>query len=126
MPRRYVKSSSQVGDDTTAQAMGDEEAPRTAPRAARVRAPAKPKFYEETEEETRQEEKTSPQTRSKRLATLFEDGGPDEESASPADTPRSATSTGSSPEYAGYVCLCQPEPRIPRPRNGEFNISLSA
>ncbi|USP80924.1 hormone-sensitive lipase [Curvularia clavata] len=43
-----------------------------------------------------------------------------EESASPTDEkpPASATSTiAASPDFAGHVCLCQPEPKIPRPRN---------
>lgn len=31
----------------------------------------------------------------------------------------SAPSTGSG-EFSGHICLCQPEPKIPRPRNGEF------
>lgn len=31
----------------------------------------------------------------------------------------SAPSTGSR-EFSGHICLCQPEPKIPRPRNGEF------
>lgn len=59
----------------------------------------------------------SPRTTKKRLASVVE-VAEREDSGSPSEErlPTSATPTGS-PDFSGHVCLCQPEPKIPRPRN---------
>ncbi|EUC48227.1 hypothetical protein COCMIDRAFT_87821 [Bipolaris oryzae ATCC 44560] len=62
---------------------------------------------------------SSPRNTRKRLISLVE-ASESEESGSPTDEklPPSATSTtAGSPDFVGHVCLCQPEPKIPRPRN---------
>jgi hypothetical protein len=69
---------------------------------------------------------TSPRSTKKRLSTSFDvemNGRESIDSDGPIDSraPRSASSIGSR-ELSGHVCLCQPEPKIPRPRNGKFNF----
>ena len=71
---------------------------------------------------------TSPRGVRKRNSSLETDDNAGEyiESESPTDvkTPASAGSTGSG-DFSAHVCLCQPEPKIPRPRNGESVILCS-
>ena len=59
----------------------------------------------------------------KRAASLvhIEEDKPKSEDDDPTyqRSSNSAPSTGSR-EFSGHICLCQPEPKIPRPRNGEF------
>jgi len=58
----------------------------------------------------------------KRAASLVhieEDKPKSEEDDPKYQSSNSAPSTGSG-EFSGHICLCQPEPKIPRPRNGEF------
>ncbi|KAF1916887.1 hypothetical protein BDU57DRAFT_449233 [Ampelomyces quisqualis] len=62
---------------------------------------------------------TSPRSNKKRRAQSDEAlNGEDVDSTSPTDSrsPRSTTSNRS-PELSPHVCLCQAEPKIPRPRN---------
>jgi hypothetical protein len=71
---------------------------------------------------------SSPQTSGKRVFSFDQDvnGGDSEvtESQFDPDIPMSASSTGSG-ELSGHVCLCQPEPKIPRPRNGRSDFFLN-
>ncbi|KAF1951041.1 hypothetical protein CC80DRAFT_509173 [Byssothecium circinans] len=69
---------------------------------------------------------SSPRTTKKRYESFGDEiyhnsagHGNDGEGESPTGTkpPNSASSTGSGGELSGHVCLCQPEPKIPRPRN---------
>ncbi|KAF2740927.1 hypothetical protein EJ04DRAFT_558312 [Polyplosphaeria fusca] len=62
---------------------------------------------------------TSPRLARKRASSFDDDvNGEDHASSSPTDTRDlpSASSAGSG-ELPGHVCLCQPEPKVPRPRN---------
>jgi len=62
---------------------------------------------------------TSPLSTKKRLPSLeVADGDDTDDAPSPSDdrTPPSTTSAGSA-EFSNHVCLCLPEPKIPRPRN---------
>lgn len=54
----------------------------------------------------------------KRAASLMAEGSSPRE-ASPAST------SNSNPEITSQFCLCQPDPKIPRPRNGKFICPLS-
>ena len=59
----------------------------------------------------------------KRAASLvhIEEDKPKSEDDDPTyqRSSNSAPTTGSG-EFSGHICLCQPEPKIPRPRNGEL------
>ena len=135
VPRRYVKTSMQGGNKIPASPMDDSKskASRNLRKSSRIHetrsAPTSSCAVERTKkEESTLPASTSPRATRKRLASLIEVPGR-EESGSPVEEvpPPSATSTtAASPDYAGHVCLCQPEPKIPRPRNGKHVfISLS-
>lgn len=128
VPRRYVKSNMQVGDDNSPSPTTEEgksgrnlrkssriHIPRTAPSSCPV---------QHTKEEE-QPTPTSPQAARKRNASIEIDDRTQQsvESESPTDvkTPASAVSAGSG-DLSPHVCLCQPEPKIPRPRNGKCLI----
>jgi hypothetical protein len=59
------------------------------------------------------------------IASLIEvTGGEDSGSPTEDKPPPSATSATAreSPDFSGHICLCQPEPKIPRPRNGKLVV----
>lgn len=46
---------------------------------------------------------------------------------SPTDlNPSHSAVSNASGEWSGQICICQPEPKIPRPRNGELSLSVIA
>ncbi|KAF1835982.1 hypothetical protein BDW02DRAFT_578284 [Decorospora gaudefroyi] len=121
VPRRYVKSSMHVGDKSPESPLDDAKPARSLRKSSRINesraAPTSNPAERVQKEEPPSTAVTSPRTTRKRLSSLVEIperedfGSPTEERAPP-----SATSAGS-PDFSGHVCLCQPEPKIPRPRN---------
>lgn len=68
---------------------------------------------------------SSPRAARKRTSSDEEDPhaiGSDHESSVLDPKPPHSTSSIASGELSGHICLCQPEPKIPRPRNGEFAL----
>jgi HMG box factor len=59
-------------------------------------------------------------TATKQVAALADEDSPQDRSAS-----SSPTKPGSAKESATQFCLCQPDPKIPRPRNGTCNRIIS-
>ncbi|CAO2651064.1 Nn.00g093610.m01.CDS01 [Neocucurbitaria sp. VM-36] len=122
VPRRYVKSNMQVGDNSPSTPMDDAKPSRSLRKSGRIQdsrsAPISSPVERTKRDELPSPALTSPRTTRKRLASVVEvvDGEDVVENDSPIDAPPSATSTGSL-EFSGHVCLCQPEPKIPRPRN---------
>ena len=129
VPRRYVKSNMQVGDSSPSTPMDDSKPSRSLRKSGRIQdsrsAPVSSPVERNKREELPPPTLTSSRTTRKRLASLAEvvDREDAVENDSPIDAPPSATSTGSL-DFSGHVCLCQPEPKIPRPRNGESDVSL--
>jgi hypothetical protein len=132
VPRRYVRSN--MPGDTPSSSLADETKPsRSLRKSSRIHdarsAPTSNPVQRTKEEELPSPSVTSPRSTRKRLASLDEAMNGDDfvDACSPIDSrsPRSATSTGSG-ETSPHVCLCQPEPKIPRPRNGELPASLSS
>jgi hypothetical protein len=121
VPRRYVKSNMQVGDSSPQSPMKDAK-PRSLRKSSRIYETRLPPTSSPAEctkkDESLSPALTSPRTK-KRVASLMEVADR-EDSGSPIDDrpPPSATSM-ESPDFSGHVCLCLPEPKIPRPRNGE-------
>lgn len=130
VPRRYVKSSMQVGDDNLRSPIEDGTPGRSLRKSSRIQTPKTVPDSSSVQRTKVEEQPTppSPRVARKRNTSLETDGNAEEsvESESPTDvkTPASAVSTGSG-ELSPHVCLCQPEPKIPRPRNGEFVILCS-
>lgn len=122
VPRRYVKSNMQVGDDYSKSAMDDTKPSRNLRKSSRIHdsqtAAASSPVDRTKQESLPSPALTSPRTTRKRLASVIEvdDEETPTDTGSPMSAPPSATSTGS-PDFSSHVCLCQPEPKIPRPRN---------
>lgn len=130
VPRRYVRSNMQVGD-TPIRSLTDGVKPscslRKSSRVQDARSmPTSGPMSRTNEEEIPSPVQTSPRSHRKRIAPIEESVHGEEyvDNSSPTDA-RSPQSTGSG-EQSPHVCLCQPEPKIPRPRNGESSLSLSA
>lgn len=131
VPRRYVKSTMQVGNSSSITTNEDVKPSRNLRKSSRiVDARSGPTFnplQRTQEDDVRSPTVTSSRTTRKRLASLEEVVNGEElvDNSSPTDlqSPRSAISTGSG-EFSLHVCLCQPEPKIPRPRNGESSNPL--
>jgi hypothetical protein len=117
----------QVGDSPSSSPIDDGKRPRNLRKSNRIHD-AKSTPTSSPIQRTKEEELPSPtvlcpgSTDKKRLASLEEvvNEGDSMDVDSPTDirSPRSATSHGSG-EPSPHICLCQPEPKIPRPRNGE-------
>ena len=128
MHRRYVKSNMQVGDDSPVSPTDDAKPLRSLRKSSRIHETRSAPTSNPTAEGSSKEEQpispasSSPRTTRKRIASLIE-VHEREDCNSPIDDmpPPSATSATAvgSPDFSGHVCLCQPEPKIPRPRNGE-------
>ncbi|KAF9698174.1 hypothetical protein EKO04_003671 [Ascochyta lentis] len=122
VPRRYVKSTMQVGDDNLRSPTDDGKSGRSLRKSSRIQIPrSAPNSspVQHTKEE-KQPALTSPRAARKRNASLETDDNAEEsvksESSTEVKTPASAVSVGSG-DLSPHVCLCQPEPKIPRPRN---------
>ncbi|KAF2708241.1 hypothetical protein K504DRAFT_381956 [Pleomassaria siparia CBS 279.74] len=124
IPRRYVKSNMQVGDNASHSPMEDVESGGQLWKSSRIldnrMAPTSSLIQRKKEEDISSPDTASSRIARKRLSTLdVEINGLEKiETDSPTGPRalRSASSTGSW-ELSGHVCLCQPEPKIPRPRN---------
>jgi hypothetical protein len=146
VPRRYVKSNMQVGGDSMAASPTDDSKP---PRSMRKTSRAHnnnnnnnniPRSATAPDADGRAEQDSeppspvaSPRLPSKRPSSLaykvtaddLADGAnspPNEAKTPPSTTSSGAGANGGGPasvDFPTSVCLCQPEPKIPRPRNGE-------
>ncbi|KAF2257241.1 hypothetical protein BU26DRAFT_39295 [Trematosphaeria pertusa] len=123
IPRRYVKSNMQVGDNASRSPTEDVQSPRTLRKSSRIHelrsASTSSPVQRTKEQELPSSDSSSPTSGKKRVASYDEVNGAETvDGDSPTDPrpPPSASSTGSG-ELSGSVCLCQPEPKIPRPRN---------
>ena len=131
IPRRYVRSNMQVGDNPSDAPMDDGKPSRSLRKSSRITdsrsAPTSSPVERAKQAELQSPTVTSPRSSKKWLAPLVEvveTQEADEQGSLPDDrAPPSATSTGS-PDFSGHVCLCQPEPKIPRPRNGKPDFFL--
>ncbi|KAH4225989.1 hypothetical protein HBI06_111250 [Parastagonospora nodorum] len=122
VPRRYVRSNMQVGDTPQNSSIDDVKRSRNLRKSNRIHdaKPTPTSSPVRAKEEPPSPTLTSPRSARQRLAPLEDTmNGEDQVGInSPTDirSPPSATSTGSG-ELPQHVCLCQPEPKIPRPRN---------
>ncbi|KAL6711354.1 slightly ste11-like protein [Coniothyrium glycines] len=123
VPRRYVKSNMQVSDNPSTFPMNDAKPTRSLRKSSRITdtrsTPTSSPAEQTKQAELPTHDPNLAHSGRKRLSTLMETTNSFEvDEASPADerAPPSAASTASS-DFAGHVCLCQPEPKIPRPRN---------
>jgi hypothetical protein len=131
VPRRYIKSTMRVQQASSQSPIDDSKSSHNLRKSSRIQETRSTLTIDSTtklnhKEEPMSADGSSAQSTRRRPSSLMEisEG---EESASPTDEkpPASATSaTARSPDFAGHVCLCQPEPKIPRPRNGEFEHFL--
>jgi hypothetical protein len=131
VPRRYVRSNMQVGASPSASTIDDAKHSRNLRKSNRIHdvrsAPTSSPLQRTKEEELPSPASNSPRSTKKRLAPLEEAATEEElDTTSPTElrSPRSVASNGSG-ELSPHVCLCQPEPKIPRPRNGESATPLS-
>lgn len=130
VPRRYVKSNMQVGDDALRSPTEEGKAGRSLRKSSRIQIPRSAPNSSPVRRTKEEEQPTpiSPQAASKRSASVENHGTAEEpvesEIAAEVKTPASAVSTGSV-DRSPHVCLCQPEPKIPRPRNGKSVILCS-
>lgn len=130
VPRRYIRSRMQVGNTPSTSAADEAKIARSLRKSNRINdtrsTPTSSPLQRTKEERLPSPALISPRSNKRRLAPPDEvQNGEDVESPSPTElrSPRSTTSNGS-PEISPHVCLCQPEPKIPRPRNGESTSSL--
>jgi hypothetical protein len=127
VPRRYVRSTMQTEHISPQSPIDAAKPPRSLRKSSRIQETRSNSMPDLTTEHNYEDDPSptgtsSPRSTRKRLASLVE-ASESEESGSPTDEkpPPSATSTtAGSPDFVGHVCLCQPEPKIPRPRNGGF------
>ncbi|KAL1792369.1 hypothetical protein ACET3X_008876 [Alternaria dauci] len=117
----------QVGDDSPVSPVDSAKPSRSLRKSSRIHETrSAPTFNPATAERSKKEEQpvspasSSPKATRKRPASLVA-VHEKEDCDSPVDDkpPPSATSATAmgSPDFSGHVCLCQPEPKIPRPRN---------
>lgn len=126
VPRRYVKSNMQVGDDSLQSPAEDSRSGRNLRKSTRIQIPRSAPNTSDVQRTKEEEQPTpaSPLVARKRNPSLDFDENTEESvknELTNVKTPASASSTGSG-DLSPHVCLCQPEPKIPRPRNGEFII----
>lgn len=125
VPRRYVRSSMQVGDTSPTSSTDDVKRSRSLRKSNRIHdsksGPTSSPLQRTKGEKLPSPAADSPRSTKKRSTHLEETiNGDESETTSPTEmrSPHSAMSKGSG-EPSPHVCLCQPEPKIPRPRNGE-------
>ena len=127
VPRRYVKSNMQVGDDDLPSSTEGGNTGRNLRKSTRIQIPKSAPSSSPVRriEEEEQPTLSSPQSARKPNSSLGTEvtTGDSIKSESPTEvkTPASVGSTGSG-DLSPHVCLCQPEPKIPRPRNGESHF----
>ncbi|KAF2873234.1 hypothetical protein BDV95DRAFT_593593 [Massariosphaeria phaeospora] len=121
IPRRYVRSNMQIDDDPSRSSNEDANSVRNLRKNSRLHDGQTGSTSSPVHRTKEEPSPTSSPPRALRKQVLsFENevngGGPVEEN-SPMDpmAPPSASSVGSGD--FGHVCLCQSEPKIPRPRN---------
>ena len=126
VPRRYVKSNMQSGDNSPQFPIDDSKPSRSLRKSSRIHetraAPTSSPVERTKREEPPSPAVTSPRSSRKRLASLeaVVNGDNIDDTVSPTDEgPPPSAISADSPDCAGHVCLCLPEPKIPRPRNGE-------
>ena len=123
IPRKYVKSSMQVKENTNS---SDPGSPQTRRKSSRIQdLLVAPTSHSGDNRNGTQDASSTPfSPRTAKRKPVSEDqarnGVDHDDSNSPVDSraPPSASSIASA-EISGHVCLCQPEPKIPRPRNGK-------
>ena len=119
IPRRYVKSNMQIGNDTSHSPM-DVDFGRQLRKSSRI-------LEARTTPTLSPVQHTKEEAPRKRIASfdVGVNGAGSVDGDSPTDSrvPTGAPSAGSG-ELSGHVCLCQPEPKIPRPRNGKSIFSV--
>jgi len=133
VPRRYVRSNMQVGGSLSNSPTDDAKPSRSLRKSNRIQdvrsAPTSNPTQRSKEDGLPSTALTSPRSTRKRVASLEEvineEDSRDQTSPTDLRSPRSATSTQSG-EFSPHVCLCQPEPKIPRPRNGKSCTPLSS
>lgn len=118
----------QVGDTSPVSPMDESKPSRNLRKSSRINETLPTSTSSPTAQRTKKDEPqvspamSSPRATRKRPSPLIEIDGVDD-LVSPTDDkpPPSASSVtaGGSPDFSGHVCLCQPEPKIPRPRNGK-------
>ncbi|KAH7090301.1 hypothetical protein FB567DRAFT_558582 [Paraphoma chrysanthemicola] len=118
------ESTNMPGDTSSNSPTDDGKPSRSLRKSSRIHdarsAPTSNPARRTKEEELPSPSVTSPRSSRTRLASLDEaiNGDDFTETSSLVDncSPRSAASAGSG-DVSPHVCLCQPEPKIPRPRN---------
>lgn len=131
VPRRYVRSSMQVGDTLTDSPTDDVKPSSSLRKSSRLHdvrsAPTSSPMLRTDRDDLASSGPVSSRSTRKRIASLEEtnndEEAPEYHNSTNLRSPQSATSAGSG-EYSPHVCLCQPEPKIPRPRNGEYSNPL--
>ena len=127
VPRRYVKSNMLVSNDDLPPPSEGGNTRRTLRKSTRIQIPKSAPYTSPIQPVKEEEQPTLPSLRiaRKRSPSLGIDADAEEtvESETPTGvrTPASTGSTGSG-DHSPHVCLCQPEPKIPRPRNGESHF----
>lgn len=121
IPRRYARSNMQVFDNATPQSSMDNlKSSRpvrkgTRPYELRSSPTSNPLQRLENELPSPASSTASAKNNRKRSQEYF--GNTESGNLSDPENLRGPDSASSSP--GEHVCLCQPEPKIPRPRNGE-------
>lgn len=130
IPRRYIRSNMQLGDSPASSPNEDSKPSltRNLRKSNRINdAKGSPTSHPQPREALQSPDSTSPQSLKKKLATLREEPNGEQPSkqGNPQELPSPTSATSlTSGEHSPQVCLCQPEPKIPRPRNGEsFGLS---
>lgn len=133
IPRRYVKSNMQSSKDGSDTKMEDASpvSPHNLRKSSRIHDTRVSSISSSAGRSSEYQGPTSapdsPRTTRKRASSTLDtqvNGTNLDHADSPTDakSPQSAHSN-SSGEWSGHFCLCQPEPKIPRPRNGECSLS---
>lgn len=127
IPRRYVKSNMNVGEDASRSPMEDVRSSRNLRKSNRAHDMRSSSISSQgqhaNDEQLPSPAVSSPRATKKRLVSLDDlAGDSNDEDHLMSHTRKSSAdisvSSAGSVDSSGHVCLCQPEPKIPRPRNG--------
>lgn len=123
IPRRYYKAKMQATDVASGSKMQDVQPASNTRKSSRINDSPSSDVENSAQRSAASKGPTSapllPLAPRKRTASVGANGTSFEVGDSPTNSrPGSATSTGSG-EISGHICLCPPEPKIPRPRNGK-------